>query len=101
MTIPNIKTGIPLRVWDILGSGGFLLSNYQPEFDDYFKAGSTLDIFEDRDELLEKTAFYLQHESLRKKIAKQGREYVAKEHNYTARLSVLLDIVKKNIGGLV
>lgn len=95
MTIPNIKTGIPLRVWDILGSGGFLLSNYQPEFDDFFKAGSTMDIFEDREELLEKTVFYLQHESIRKKIAKQGREYVAKEHNYTVRLNVLFNTIQK------
>ena len=95
MTIPNIKTGIPLRVWDILGSGGFLLSNYQPEFDDYFKAGETLDIFEDKEELVEKAAFYLQHESLRKKIAKQGREYVARYHNYTMRLNILFGIVTK------
>jgi len=98
MTIPNIKTGIPLRVWDILGSGGFLLSNYQPEFNDYFKAGETLDIFEDREELIEKAAFYLQHESLRKKIAKQGRECAARYHNYTTRLGILLQIVKKHIG---
>lgn len=97
MTIPNIKTGIPLRVWDILGSGGFLLSNYQPEFDHYFKAGSTLDIFEDQEELLEKTAFYLEHESLRKKIAKQGREYVAKEHNYNVRLNELMGIVNQKL----
>lgn len=97
MTIPNIKTGIPLRVWDILGSGGFALSNYQPEFDDYFQAGKTLDIFEDTEELLEKTAFYLEHDSLRSRIARQGREYVAREHNYQVRLHELLKIVKQNL----
>lgn len=93
MTIPNIKTGIPLRVWDILGSGGFALSNYQPEFDEYFKAGETLDIFEDEEELIDKTVFYLTHDSLRQKIAKQGLELVTKEHNYKVRLTKLMEII--------
>lgn len=95
MTIPNIKTGIPLRVWDILGSGGFVLSNYQPEFDEYFKAGQTLDIFEEEEELLDKTAFYLKNDSLRQKIAKQGLELVAKEHTYKIRLTKLFEILKQ------
>ena len=30
-TIPSIRTGIPQRVFDILGCGGFLLTNYQKE----------------------------------------------------------------------
>ncbi|MDE7017460.1 MAG: DUF3880 domain-containing protein, partial [Lachnospiraceae bacterium] len=34
-TIPNIKSGIPLRVWDVLGAGGFLITNYQPELELY------------------------------------------------------------------
>ena len=38
-TIPNIKSGIPLRVWDVLGAGGFLLTNYQAEIPYYFKEG--------------------------------------------------------------
>lgn len=95
MTIPNIKTGIPLRVWDILGSGGFVLSNYQPEFDEFFKAGETLDIFEEEEELLDKTAFYLKNDSLRRKIAKQGLELVTKEHTYKIRLTKLFEILKQ------
>lgn len=95
MTIPNIKTGIPLRVWDILGSGGFVLSNYQPEFDNYFQAGKTLDIFEDEEELLAKTAFYLEHDTLRNRIAKQGLAAAAKEHTYEIRLKTLFDIFEQ------
>lgn len=95
MTIPNIKTGIPLRIWDILGSGGFALSNYQPEFDNYFKAGETLDIFEDEEELLDKTAFYLEHDTLRMKIARQGLELVKKEHTYEMRIHTLFDKIRQ------
>lgn len=95
MTIPNIKTGIPLRVWDILGSGGFLLSNYQVEFDTVFHVGTHLDIFEDSEELLDKTEFYLKHDQLRKKIAIEGYELVQKEHNYMIRMESFFDILKQ------
>ena len=33
----SIKTGIPQRVWDILGAGGFLITNYQNELNKYFE----------------------------------------------------------------
>lgn len=94
MTIPNITTGIPLRAWDVLGCGGFLLSNYQPEFDNYFELEKHLDIFEDSGELLEKTDFYLRHDALRSKIAQAGREVVARDHNYLVRIEQMLQILK-------
>ena len=31
MTLRSIKSGIPQRAFDIMGCGGFLMSNYQPE----------------------------------------------------------------------
>ena len=43
-TIPNIKSGIPLRIWDVLGSGGFLLTNYQAELPYFFVEGKDLEI---------------------------------------------------------
>lgn len=53
-TIPNIKSGIPLRVWDVLGAGGFLLTNYQAEIPYYFKEGEDLVCFDGIDDLCEK-----------------------------------------------
>lgn len=94
MTIPNIRTGIPLRVWDVLGSGGFLLSNYQTEFDTVFKAGKMMDVFENEEELIDKTAFYLKQDTLRRKIARTGLELVTKEHNYTVRMAQLFSQLK-------
>lgn len=32
ITLRSIRTGIPLRVFEIMGSGGFLLTNYQEDF---------------------------------------------------------------------
>lgn len=94
-TIPGIRTGIPLRVWDILGSGGFALTNYQPEMEQYFTFGEELDIFEDMGEMLEKTAFYLEHQELRQKIAGKGQRLVSREHSYEVRLEELFAILKE------
>lgn len=32
ITLRSIQSGMPLRAWDIMGAGGFLLSNYQADF---------------------------------------------------------------------
>lgn len=76
-TIPNIKSGIPLRVWDVLGAGGFLLTNYQAEIPYYFKEGEDLVCFDGVEDLVEKTAYYLNHEEERARIARNGRKKVS------------------------
>ena len=71
-TIPNIKSGIPLRIWDVLGCGGFLLTNYQAEIPYYFKEGEDLVCFDGLEDLCEKVGYYLEHEEERKRIAWNG-----------------------------
>ncbi|MGN0350683.1 MAG: DUF3880 domain-containing protein [Roseburia sp.] len=94
-TIPNIKSGIPLRAWDILGSGGFLMTNYQAEIPLYFEEGKDLVCFDGPEDLKEKAGYYLEHEEERKKIARNGYEKVKANHTYWNRLQQILDIVKK------
>lgn len=93
MTIPNIKSGIPLRVWDVLGAGGFLLTNYQAEIEYYFEDGKDLVCYEDIGDLVEKADFYLKHEELRKSIALNGHEKVKKYHTYDERIKKMLNII--------
>lgn len=91
-TIPNIKSGIPLRIWDILGSGGFLLTNYQPEVYDYFKEGEEIVSFYSRDDLLEKATFYMSHDSEHRRISEAGLAAV-RPHTYEARIRQLLSLL--------
>ncbi|MCI5918468.1 MAG: DUF3880 domain-containing protein [Roseburia sp.] len=95
MTIPNIKSGIPLRVWDILGSGGFLLTNYQAEIPYYFEEGKDLVCFDGIEDMRDKVKYYLSHEEERAKIARNGYEKVKEHHTYVDRLSKILTIVKE------
>lgn len=99
LTIPNIVTGIPLRVWDVLGAGGFLLTNYQAELPLYLENKKDLVYFENMRELEELTAYYLTHEEERQAIAAHGRETVKQQHSYKKRLAELLHLVENNESG--
>ena len=96
ISLRNIRTGIPLRVWDVLGSGGFLLTNKQIELKDYFKLDEEIVCFETIDEAVTKSLYYLEHEKLRKEIARAGFEKVKKYHSYRARIETILDIISRN-----
>lgn len=76
ITLRSIKSGIPLRCLDVLASGGFLMSNYQPELTEYFVDGEEVVIWQDFDDLITKIDYYLKHESERQQIAKAGYEKV-------------------------
>ena len=92
MTSKSIRTGLPLRIFDILGCGGFCLTNYQTELTDYFTPGSDLDCYTCEEDLLEKTEYYLSHEKERAEIARNGFETVNKYHNYPERLLKMLSL---------
>lgn len=95
-TIPNIKSGIPLRVWDVLGAGGFLLTNYQAEIPAFFTEGKDLVCFDGIDDLREKVGYYLAHEEERKAIAVNGYRKVKEKHNYIERIRTILETVRIN-----
>ena len=93
ITIRSIQTGLSQRVWDVLGCGGFLLTNYQMEIPEYLEIGKDLDCFENAAELKEKVAYYLAHEEERIAIAKHGYETVKSKHTCKHQVAEILKIV--------
>lgn len=89
-TIRNIRTGLPLRVWDILGAGGFLLTNYQIELGDFFENGKDMVFYESLDDMRRKAEYYLTHEDERIQIAQNGLAKVQKYHSYEQRIGTIL-----------
>lgn len=92
-TIRNIRSGLPLRIWDILSAGGFLITNYQPELLMYFENGKDLVFFEDRNDLRKKVKYYLEHEEERKQIAMNAYNKIKKYHGYQQRFDEISKIV--------
>lgn len=90
ISLRTIQSGIPLRGLDILGCGGFVISNYQSEIEEYFQIGQEIEIYTCLEELLEKVDFYLKHENLRRQIAKAGLERVKKDFSFEARIGQML-----------
>lgn len=91
-TSKPIRSGLPQRIWDIMGSGGFVLSNYQSEIPELFKIGEHLDVYGSLEELKEKCEFYLTHENERHEIAMTGFEEVKQNHTFVIRLEQLIKL---------
>ncbi len=92
-TSKPIRTGIPLRLWDILGAGGFALTNYQSEIPEYFEVGKDLDIFASEEELVEKIRYYLEHEEEREEIARNGYQKAKEKYSLELRVKQILQTV--------
>lgn len=95
-TAKSIKTGISQRIWDIMGAGGFLISNYQTELPEYFELGTEVETYGSLEELEDKCRYYLEHEDVRKKIARRGYEKVKRYHTYEIRIQEMLKILKQS-----
>ena len=92
ITSKSIHDGLPLRIFDVLGCGGFLLTNYQTELAQWFTPGRDLECYTGEDDLLEKVDYYLTHEKDRTEIAHNGYETVKKYHNYPERLLQMISL---------
>lgn len=92
VTFRSIRTGIPQRCLDIMGSHGLLLTNYQKDFEEHFKDQENLLIYHSIEEAYDKVKFYLEHETERKRIEDNGYETVRKYFNYPEVLKKMLHI---------
>lgn len=95
LTLRSIHTGIPLRAMDIMGCGGFLLTNYQQDFLEHFEPNVDFVYYTNQDELLGLTDYYLEHEDERQAIARNGYEKVKKYHTYKERIEYILYRIKE------
>ena len=91
ITLRSIKSGIPLRAIDIMGCGGFLLSNFQREFLDFFVPGEDFVFYDSKEDLLRKIDYYLCHEEERRAIARNGHDKIAARHTYRHRVREMFD----------
>lgn len=96
ITLRSITTGIPLRALDIMGCGGFLLTNYQSELAEYFEEGRECVFFYDLEDMVMKTDYYLKHEEERSRIAAEGYKKVKNEFSLKGQLAKMKIVLEKN-----
>lgn len=88
---PQIIEGVPMRMYDVLACGGFLLSQYRPVLEEQFTIGKDLDVFHNPNEMAEKIQYYLQHGDERNAIAEHGKQTVLQHHTYRHRMQQIVE----------
>ena len=88
----NWKSAIPQISWDIMASGGFLISNAQPDFFRLFPDCAPVLYTEER-ELLSKAIYYLHHDRERRDLAQELAWEVAHRHTIRQRLEMIFSSI--------
>jgi spore maturation protein CgeB len=78
-------TQIRLRDFEVPMSGGFYLTEYQAELEEFFEIDSEIACYRDKEELLEKSRFYLNRPDLRERIRSAGRQRCLNNHTWERR----------------
>lgn len=92
MTTPNIEDGIPLRVFDILSAGGFLMTDYRPGLEKLFDIGKDLVVYDGINDLANKAHYYLNHDKERELISASGFDKLQKLHTYKHRVQAMFSL---------
>lgn len=90
ISLKIIQSGIPLRVFDVLGCGGFLLTNFQAEMPEYFTLGEDFVVYESIEDLYAKVDFYLRNDTERERVARHGFETVQKYYTFRQQMEKIL-----------
>ncbi len=96
ITSKTVKSGLPLRMFDIMGAGGFLITNYQSEIPEFFEIGNDMVVYESIDDLISKTNYYLSHEEKRLEIAQNGYNKVKNQYQFKFKILSILEAVFHN-----
>ncbi|MDP2277016.1 MAG: glycosyltransferase, partial [Nitrospirota bacterium] len=81
------------KVFEHTMCGSFALCEYAPGLEHFFEIGEEIDIFHDKEELLEKVKYYLEHEEERENIARRGYERAVKDYSVERAVPKLISII--------
>ena len=95
ITLHCIESGLSQRLFDVMGAGGFMLTNYQPEIEEYFVLGEDLAVYHNLDEMRQMVDYYIQHDDERKRIAANGQRKVLAEHSYEDRFKKIMQFIER------
>ena len=98
-TIPEIEDFYhpKFRLFDVPGSGNFLLSGYAPEFDEAFPERVCAAYYRNPDELCASVEYYLTHESQRREIERQAHHHAHQNHRQEIHLAKAMTRIEKTI----
>lgn len=81
---------VPLRVFDVLACGGFLIAEHSEALEHLFTIGEELESYRTLEELEQKVAHYLAHPDEARAIGERGLAAVRERHTMRLRVKQLL-----------
>jgi len=93
---PQAETAISERIFNILGSGGFLISDYKAGIENLFSLNKEVVCYKNKKELLPLIEFYLKENEKRLLIAKNGEKKVRSTHLISQKIDIILNNIKEN-----
>ncbi|WP_160725267.1 glycosyltransferase family protein [Bacillus sp. USDA818B3_A] len=93
--LQNLPTQLTQRTYEVIGSGGVLLTNDTPEIHRVFQAGKDLLTSSTPEETLELVRYYLQYPNEREGLQKNSLKAVQK-HSYKERAQFILEILERS-----
>jgi len=96
----SIANDINMRIFEIMASGCFLLTNYfrNNGFNDLFEDGKHLVTYKNNKELLKLSEYYLRNDSEREQIAQEGYNLVIRQHTYYHRVQAMFNYIAFKFG---
>ncbi|MDR7868551.1 MAG: glycosyltransferase [Sporomusaceae bacterium] len=92
--LQNTTSQVTMRTYEILGSGGFLLTSDTPAVTDLFEPGRHLVVAKAPDETVEIVRYYLDHPQERAEISRGGQAAVAC-HSYKHRAEYMVAMLRQ------
>lgn len=84
------KSSLNYRVFEVLASSGFLLTDEREDLKDFFVNSKHLETYKDSLDLINKIDFYLKNLNIAQKIAQLGHFQCIEKNNFSARASCIL-----------
>jgi len=90
---PSQYSGLNLRVFDVPATGAFLVTDYSPELDEYYRVGEEIVCFNSKEELADKLVYFLKNEGKRESIALKGYERALRLPTIGDRMKSIIEAV--------
>lgn len=86
-----------MRLYEATGMGTLLLTEQKKNLPELFVPDKEVVTYASKEELLNKTRYYLAHSREREKIARAGQKRTLTDHTYLHRMKELLEILAKYV----
>lgn len=90
-----MRYGGNLRLFEACGAGAFQITDDRPGVREWFVPGEHLVTYRDPGHLRQLTAFHLDRDAERLRIAAEGRLHVLSRHTYAHRMQRLVDLISE------